>query len=178
MASSLDILPTILGLLGSPSPVSHGVDLLEEEREHFGFYSQRSASAESGLGPFAIRYKQYKAHFFTEGNSLSDDTNYDAACHQSSRRNHTSQPLMFDLNSDPGERHSIDPDTAEYKAALKAVLRVRDHLDKTVTWAPSEVLKGTSRDAEPCCNTFQGTACEPFPKCCNCNQAIPSVTLL
>lgn len=181
IASTLDILPTILGLVGStPPPQLHGVDLLNQRRDHFAFYAQQTSDSMSG--PYAVRYKQYKAHFFTRGNSLSDNSNYDSACHGGPRKSH-SPPLMYDLNSDPGERHPMDPETSEYKDALEAILRIRDHLNKTVTWAPSEVHKGESKDVEPCCNADQGTACKPFPSCCNCEHSAetllyPSVTLV
>ena len=38
---------------------------------------------------------------------------------------------------------------------------------KVGEWAASEMDKGSSRDAEICCNKM-GTICEPFPKCCDC----------
>ena len=40
-------------------------------------------------------------------------------------------------------------------------------LAKVGRWAASEKDKGTSTDAEICCNEA-GTSCEPFPKCCDC----------
>ena len=38
---------------------------------------------------------------------------------------------------------------------------------KVGKWAPSSVHKGSSRDAEICCNE-SGPSCEPFPECCDC----------
>ena len=38
---------------------------------------------------------------------------------------------------------------------------------KVGQWAPSSVHKGSSREAEICCNPA-GTSCEPFPECCDC----------
>ena len=39
---------------------------------------------------------------------------------------------------------------------------------KVGNWAPSEIEKGTSRNAFLCCNKSSGTRCQPFPECCNC----------
>ena len=40
---------------------------------------------------------------------------------------------------------------------------------KVGKWAPSEPHKGSSIEAEICCNEL-GTSCEPFPTCCDCDQ--------
>ena len=40
---------------------------------------------------------------------------------------------------------------------------------KVGKWAASSVHKGSSREAEICCNKA-GTSCEPFPGCCDCEQ--------
>ena len=37
---------------------------------------------------------------------------------------------------------------------------------KVGTWAQS-AMHGKSKDAEICCNA-DGTACKPFPECCDC----------
>ena len=55
----------------------------------------------------AARYKNYKAHFFTEGATLSDDFNYDASCRSTAKFQKQDPPLLFDLDLDPGERYPI-----------------------------------------------------------------------
>ena len=40
---------------------------------------------------------------------------------------------------------------------------------KVGEWAESEKHKGSSIDAEICCNE-QGTSCQPFPTCCDCQS--------
>ena len=40
---------------------------------------------------------------------------------------------------------------------------------KVGEWAESEKHKGSSIEAEICCNNL-GTRCEPFPKCCDCES--------
>ena len=49
------------------------------------------------------------------GSALSDDKNYDEACHGSPNPTKWDPPLVFDLNIDPGERYSISPNTEKYK---------------------------------------------------------------
>ena len=41
---------------------------------------------------------------------------------------------------------------------------------KVGVFAPSEIQKGTSREAYICCNEQLGTTCKPFPKCCDCTK--------
>ena len=50
-----------------------------------------------------------QAHFFTEGNALSDPLNYDHACRPSAAFRRRDPPLLFDLDLDPGERYPIPP---------------------------------------------------------------------
>ena len=42
--------------------------------------------------------------------------------------------------------------------------------DKVGDFATSEIQKGASREAYICCNEELKTQCEPFPKCCDCNE--------
>ena len=60
---------------------------------------------------------------------------------------------------------------AEVEAATRAE-------EATIKWEESEVLKGRSRSAAPCCN--RRPTCEPFPKCCDCGfspRTPPEVTV-
>ena len=61
------------------------------------------AAKKSSSGPFAIRCGSYKAHVFTEGSSLSDNDNPDSWCRQSSSLTHHSPPLLYNLDTDPGQ---------------------------------------------------------------------------
>ena len=176
LASTLDILPTVLAMVAPDSkpPKSHGVNIaphllnpsVASERKSFAFYS--SEHDLESLGPYAIRYKQFKAHFYTQGNKLSDEDNYDPDCRNTTLSRHW-PPLIFDLNIDPGERYPLAVNSSEYERILEAVLATRDKLKKDVAWADSETLKPKSRENSPCCNP-KGSSCEPFPTCCNCNN--------
>lgn len=53
--------------------------------------------------------------FTFAGSALSDNKNYDEACHGSPNPTKWDPPLMFDLNVDPGERYGISPATDKYK---------------------------------------------------------------
>ena len=54
-------------------------------------------------------------HTFILGSSLSDDSNYDAACHSGKGATRWDPPLLYDLNVDPGERHSLSATSEIYK---------------------------------------------------------------
>jgi len=184
MASTLDILPTILKMVDNTSdlPQTHGLDLSPHlfhdqasPRDHFAYYTPGWAkSKKSSL--YAIRYKQHKAHFVTQGSGLSDNDNYDHECRKSSAKMHD-PPLMYDLSVDPGERYPLDPKSQAYKSAHQNILKIKSKLETEVKWAPSEVNKGSSRDVTPCCNQA-GPHCEPYPMCCNCKpdfETFPTV---
>ena len=173
LASTLDILPTILSITGSKTtPMTHGYDLSphlfgseKSPRKHFAFYP---SSPSKSRGLYALRYKQYKAHFYTQGSALSDKQNYDEACHQLAVEKHD-PALMFDLNQDPGERYPIDPHSDLYKEIIGEINLVKDQVESKVTWAESEVAKGTSRGVTPCCNPI-GPRCGDYPSCCDCQK--------
>ena len=60
---------------------------------------------------------------------------------------------------------------AEIEAATRAE-------EATIKWEESEILKGRSRSAAPCCN--RKPTCEPYPKCCDCGfhpPTLPEVTV-
>ena len=51
-----------------------------------------------------VRCGEYKAHVYTEGSSLSDDSNPDPVCRSTAPLTLHSPPLLFNLDTDPGER--------------------------------------------------------------------------
>ena len=97
------------------------------------------------------------------GSVLSDGGNYDFQCKAKlTKRN---PPLLYDLNSDPGERYPLD--SATYSSILEIMMDLKKTYKETVPWAPSEILKGQSKEAFPCCGS-PNRDCTPFPECCNC----------
>ena len=66
------------------------------------------------MGPYAIRYKEYKAHFHTSGSGTSDNPDQvDADCHKNGTQHHD-PPLLFNLYTDPNERFNL-ADDPEYR---------------------------------------------------------------
>ena len=155
MVSMLDVLPNILKL------VDGSAQEIESSNNCLLFYPD---SPHPDKGPYAIRCGQYKAHVYTRGSSLSDDENPDSACHSSSRETHHSPPLLFNLDTDPGERWDISQDLPEVARKLEKELQV---MAASTPWAPSQMERGNSPSAAPCCNKYP---CQPWPGCCDCNN--------
>ena len=57
--------------------------------------------------------------FLSSGSALSDNSNYDAACHGGKPAKMWDPPLLYDLNLDPGERHPVETDSAIYRLGVK-----------------------------------------------------------
>ena len=90
----------------------------------------------------------YKAHVYSQGSSLSDTANPDQRCSDPTIIHH-SPPLLYNLDTDPGERW----DLATSKPALAASLQARlEEMAARVSWATSEMARGNSDLAAPCCN--------------------------
>ena len=78
VASTLDLYPTILNITGAPAPENvtmDGIDMSPilfegkvSQRDHF-FYYPPDPTQDADI--YAIRWKQYKAHYFTKGGSCS-----------------------------------------------------------------------------------------------------------
>ena len=100
------------------------------------------------LGPYAIRCGAYKAHVYSQGSSLSDTANPDRMC-SDPRITHHSPPLLYHLDSDPGERWDLSSALPGLASSLLARL---EEMAGMVSWAPSEMARGHSDLAAPCCN--------------------------
>ena len=85
---------------------------------------------------------------YSQGSSLSDTDNPDQRCSDPTIIHH-SPPLLYNLDTDPGERW----DLATSKPALAASLQARlEEMAARVSWATSEMARGNSDLAAPCCN--------------------------
>ena len=173
LTSTIDIMPTILSIVGENIPMNDvGYDLSEilfdngsDPRDVFLYYPSQP---ESKYGVYAARHMNYKAHFYTQGAIDSGDDNYDLECRSSDTPTKRDPPLLYDINKDPGERFPIDNNSDLYqKVMTKLLVAKKAEEAKVGIWEDSEMDKGRSEDAEICCNE-EGTTCTPFPKCCNC----------
>ncbi|CAL1592160.1 unnamed protein product [Knipowitschia caucasica] len=170
MGSILDILPTFASLAGAklPSVILDGVDLTQvlihrgmSERETMMFYPTDPSEKYS---LFAVRYKQYKAHFYTRGASHSATTP-DADCPALAFLKAHDPPLLFNVETDPSEHYPLSlSDKPELMNIVEKIKQLKAQFEDTMVFAPSEISKGTDRSLVPCCNP----ECSPKPTCCRC----------
>lgn len=173
LASTLDLLPTIVTLTGASKPnvTLDGYDITnvllqgrQSERKSMFFYPSNPEKAE---GVFAVRYGKYKAHFFTQG-SFHSETTRDEDCHITAKRTPHDPPLLFDLESDPTENYNLWASgiTPYLQQILEIIKREKENFETEMTFGESQTAKGIDRDLEPCCNP----TCTPKPLCCRCSQ--------
>ena len=129
LGSTLDLLPTIAELTGAELPentildgFSLGNTLKEKtksKRDHFIYYRKKEI--------YATRLGNYKAHFISEDCYKANNNRID---HQ--------QPLLFELNHDPGEQY----DQAQAKPeVLQEILTFTEKHRKSMKPKPSELDK-------------------------------------
>ncbi|XP_070577422.1 arylsulfatase A-like [Ptychodera flava] len=173
LASTMDLLPTLAKLTGAevPSVALDGTDISsvlftggKSKRDTFFYYPNLATKS---IGVYAVRYRQYKAHFYTEGSEHSGEENPDRDCRPSATLTKHDPPLLFDLHEDPSELYNLNQEGEEYIEILNKIKRIyRKHV-LTMDWAESEYLKPTDPDVQPCCSP----GCQPFPRCCQCHKA-------
>ncbi|XP_076033550.1 arylsulfatase A-like isoform X2 [Oratosquilla oratoria] len=170
LCSTLEVVPTLARLAGASvgNLTLDGVDLMKvllnpdakSPREFLAMYPE---SPHPEDGPSAVYHGGFKAHFFTEGNDLSDADNYDPMCPSKHRKTRHDPPLLYDLLRDPGERYDLAGQT-EYQSLLATMEDWRTSHMKAMTWMPPQTLK-VDKFVQPCCTRSN---CQPFPACCNC----------
>ncbi|XP_014663265.1 PREDICTED: arylsulfatase A-like [Priapulus caudatus] len=175
LASTLDLLPTIATLLGKKPPLRlDGVDMEEillrhgkSKRDTFFYYP---VGADPRFGVFAVRYKQYKAHFWTKGSGLCGQRNPDDDCRITALRTKHNPPLLFDLDADPAERYNINK-SPKGKRIIPFIAKLKKKFDERMKWGTSQIRRGANNTLIPCCNP----GCTPFPQCCHCERGKSSL---
>ncbi|XP_070577428.1 arylsulfatase A-like [Ptychodera flava] len=168
LTSTLDLLPTIANLVNGtlPNVTLDGVDigpvLFEKGKSKRDTFFYIFAYADPKYPIYAVRHKQYKAHYYTEGSSNCDFT-HDLDCRPTANRTAHNPPLLYDLNSDPSEQYDLSSDP-NYASVLKELDEIRRKFAAELDWAPAEILKPSDPNVEPCCNP----GCSPRPSCCHC----------
>ncbi len=117
---------------------------------------------------YAVRYKQYKAHFYTQGAYNSGPNNHDPDCRPTANLTRHDPPLLYDLHVDPSEQFALN--TTIYKDIVQKTTDLYHKVNAEMEWGPSQI---NSRDkaAEPCCNK----GCTPLPSCCHCGKGGKSI---
>merc|ERR1712179_480895 len=112
--SAMDILPTLAAIAGveTTNLTIDGLDITSVlmDPEVLGphdFLAQYSRYPNQTQGPYAVFHGNLKAHFWTKGESLSDNDNIDPICPESHELTEHIPPLLFDLFQDPGERYDL-----------------------------------------------------------------------
>ena len=166
MASTLDLYPTILKISGASGPdnvTMDGVDMSPilfkgkmSERDHFFYYSV-FPTPDTDIR--AVRWKQYKAHYFTAG-GFTPNTYPDVVCRGNSTLMEHNPPLLYNVEEDPGELYQLP--TEEYADVLEKIDTLRSEFKETVVFGESQIGLGRDSDLYPCASP----GCSPFPSCC------------
>ncbi|XP_065912186.1 arylsulfatase A-like [Dysidea avara] len=179
LTATLDLFPTISNLVNIAVPtdrVIDGIDMstvlfanTEGGRESLMYYPPNPTPSQ---GVFAIRYKEYKAHYYTAGTGLYPKYYPDPACNYTKNATHYDPPLLFNLNQDPGELNPLNTSGFPYKEIVDTINQIKIKFEAAVTWAEPEISKGVSNDSKPCAKP----GCTPFPQCCTTNDIVPGTT--
>ncbi|XP_033120432.1 arylsulfatase A-like [Anneissia japonica] len=171
LASTLDLLPTISKITGAslPKAVIDGVDMspilfggVKGLRENFYYYF---TEAQPKYGVYAVRNRQFKAHYYTEGQINSDPQNHDPDCRPSAKRTFHNPPLLFDLLQDPSEQYNLN-NLTQYQAVITQLNGLKKAFEAGMVWGISQITKDHDHSVEPCCKP----GCTPFPNCCQCHE--------
>lgn len=133
LASSLDLLPTVLKMAGIDLPKDRDYDGMDISNLFYGtarqvreimYYYHNDGVLR------AIRKGPWKAHFQTQQSYSSDG----AVKHD--------PPLLFNIETDPSEKYEIG---AKYPDIIREMKRLYDHQVATVIPVESEINKTTTR---------------------------------
>eukprot|EP00118_Oscarella_pearsei_P022434 m.259563 g.259563 ORF g.259563 m.259563 type:complete len:513 (+) comp40423_c1_seq7:3494-5032(+) len=169
LGATVDVFVTIVKMAGGEVPSDRAIDgvdmspiLFQGGQSNRNYYYYYPSGPNPDTGVFAMRYKQYKAHFYTKG-GLAGRPYYDEDCWGSTGLKKHDPPLLFDLMQDPSEKYPLSG--KEYNEIIDTITQMVDKFNKEMTWTDSEI-HGSSSDAMPCCKP----GCSPFPSCCTCES--------
>ncbi|XP_054749201.2 arylsulfatase A-like [Lytechinus pictus] len=171
LASQIDLLPTIANITGAtlPEVLLDGVDmspiLFEGKKSLREDYIYYPVNANPKIGIYAVRWHQYKAHYYTQGAGTSGSFNHDKDCRPTANRTSHNPPLLYDLHQDASELYDLRNST-NYPEVIAEIEQVKAKFEATMFWPKSEVRKPDNKNLEPCCDL----GCTPFPECCQCHS--------
>ena len=166
LAATVDLFPTILKLSGANAPrnvVIDGIDMspilfdnASSKRDHYVYFP---SNYNPDTGYHAIRWKQYKAHYYTSG-GLCLDTYPDVVCRANYSLHHHKPPLLYNLHEDASEVYNLD--IKHYSDVMSSIEEVRKKFDSTFSWSESQMKRGKESNLIPCASP----GCSLFPHCC------------
>ena len=169
IAATVDLFPTILSIAGlKPQPFlildgSNLSPLLFKGQPCRLAYFYYPENPEQDIGLYAVRYKSYKAHYYTSGTGLCSEVYPDLDCRRSHLLTIQHPPLLFNIDQDPSEVYPIDPNSKEYKEFISNIDALKLEFESVMEWGPSQMHRGSSKSVEPCATP----GCSPFPNCCS-----------
>ncbi|XP_033110528.1 arylsulfatase A-like isoform X2 [Anneissia japonica] len=169
LATTLDLLPTIASIVGAPLPnvTIDGVDIssiiFKGEKSNRNTFFYYATYCKPEIGVYAVRYEQFKAHYYTAGESNSGRNNHDLDCRPSAKETVHSPPLLYNLNEDLSEQYDLSKDP-KYASILSKIYEIKVKFEANMIWRESEIKNKKDPSVEPCCNA----GCTPFPECCSC----------
>ena len=165
LSATVDILPTICSITGTKEPdvVLDGMDmspmLFEEKPSKRDYYIYYPKDPNPKVGIFAIRWKQYKAHFYQQG-SHCQNTYPDIVCRGNYTMRKNDPPMLFNLEEDPSEFYPLN--NSQYASTMSQILKLKSWFESEMIWGESQMDRGTNSSLMPCASP----GCSPFPSCC------------
>ena len=177
LAATVDLFPTVLKLSGARLPEGVTIDGLDmspilfenspSNRDHYIYFPSNFSP---DIGYHAIRWKEYKAHYYTSG-GLCINSYPDVVCRGNYSLHRHDPPLLYNLNSDPSEIYNLD--VSVYSDIMSSIETVRKTFDATFSWSESQMKRGKESDLIPCASR----GCSPYPHCCKTTSEIWRQTL-
>ncbi|XP_072031079.1 arylsulfatase A-like [Amphiura filiformis] len=173
IASTLDLLPTIANIAQVPLPsvVLDGVDmgtiLFQQGQSLNNSFFYYGVTIKPDMGLFAVRYKNYKAHYFTMGNGNSGSAYHDVDCRTDTKQTTHFHAVVYNLQTDPSELYPLS--RSDNMDIFKELYDMKVRYEASMTWRNSQITLGRSVDLHPCINP----GCEPFPACCRQDWRAP-----
>ncbi|XP_067652169.1 N-acetylgalactosamine-6-sulfatase-like isoform X2 [Haliotis asinina] len=133
LGSLMDLFTTLVELAGLTPPSDRVIDGISLTQTLFTNKPvNRTIFYYRGDELMAVRVGQYKAHRWTWTNSIEEFNSGTDFCPGEmianvtthDQTNHSSQPLLFHLGKDPGEKYLIKPDSAEYRSVMPGIIQV------------------------------------------------------
>ena len=165
LSGTIDMLPTIASLVDAklPDVTIDGQDMsdflfndLPGKREYYIYYPD---DPREDIGIFAVRYREYKAHFYQHG-GLCLNTYPDVVCRGNYSLRKLDPPLLYNLVVDASEMYPLD--VKEYADVMDKIQKIKTQFEANMIWGVSQMHRGTSKSEEPCAKP----GCTPFPSCC------------
>ena len=160
IASTMDLFPTVLAIVGITPPqdrVYDGVDMSSyifndngkavagHARDYY-FYLYKNIVGPSGL--YAIRYREWKAHFHIQGSHCPDD--YFVPTCRGNFSEVLTKPMLFNLNHDAGEHVPLDVEAPLYAPIMEIIYRLRTTFLESKGLFGKSLTRETNPMSQPC----------------------------